>query len=407
MSIRRTARRCVALIAAVILCFAAASPAFADDGTKSNVDIVFDFLRNELGFNSAAACGVLANIEKESGFIPTASGDGGTSYGICQWHDWGENEGLFTELKNFCDTNGFDWHTIEGQLNYLKNQLTTSSWYARMYTYMLQVPNTDAGAYDAGDYWCREFERPANKEAQGVLRGNIARDKYWPIYGDGTYTDERPYEIWKVGTTALNVRTGPDTTYPVATTLSPGTEVRVTGITRTGNVYWAKGPLGWSVVSGLDYVSGALYTVKYQTNCQTPLEGARVRFGENYGLASASALSKYGYTFIGWKVGGVTLGSGSFVVIEGDTVVNGLWQRVPSVTLIRGDANSDGKVNAKDVIAIMRSIIGAQVGLVPVAADVTCDLRINAKDVTQLMKFLVGAAFFEQRITPAEENAWN
>ena len=47
---------------------------------------IFKYLTEELGFNTAAACGVLANIEAESGFNPNIYGDGGTSYGICQWH---------------------------------------------------------------------------------------------------------------------------------------------------------------------------------------------------------------------------------------------------------------------------------------------------------------------------------
>lgn len=56
----------------------------ADLGTERSV---FEFLTTELGLNSAAACGVLANIEAESNFILTSYGDGGTSYGLCQWHD--------------------------------------------------------------------------------------------------------------------------------------------------------------------------------------------------------------------------------------------------------------------------------------------------------------------------------
>ena len=36
----------------------------------TNEKIIYDFLVGNLGFNAARACGVLANIEKESGFNP-------------------------------------------------------------------------------------------------------------------------------------------------------------------------------------------------------------------------------------------------------------------------------------------------------------------------------------------------
>ena len=51
------------------------------------MNTVYSWLRNDMGFNHAAACGVLANIQYESGANPGAVGDGGTSYGLCQWHN--------------------------------------------------------------------------------------------------------------------------------------------------------------------------------------------------------------------------------------------------------------------------------------------------------------------------------
>lgn len=49
--------------------------------------IIYEFLVSNMGLTSAAACGVIANIQYESGFSPTKLGDHGTSYGICQWHN--------------------------------------------------------------------------------------------------------------------------------------------------------------------------------------------------------------------------------------------------------------------------------------------------------------------------------
>ena len=60
----------------------------------SNEETIFSFVTNEMGMNSAAGCAVLANVYAESSFRPDLWGDGGTSYGICQWHN-----SRFTRLR--------------------------------------------------------------------------------------------------------------------------------------------------------------------------------------------------------------------------------------------------------------------------------------------------------------------
>lgn len=151
------------------------------DGAAANEALVFAFLTGTLGYNAAAACGVMANIAAESSFNPSVYGDGGTSYGICQWHDWGDGVGRFTNLKKFCADNGLDYTTLEGQLNFLRYELENS--YTGINRYMKQsIPNTSQGAYTAGWYWCYYFEVPANREAVSVTRGNAASGAYWPRY---------------------------------------------------------------------------------------------------------------------------------------------------------------------------------------------------------------------------------
>ena len=58
----------------------------------------------------------------------------------------------------------------------------------------------------------------------------------------------------------------------------------------------------------------------------------------------------------------------------------------------KGDANGDGKINAKDVTAIMKYLVGFSDGLDESAADFNGDGKINAKDVTALMKAIVTQA---------------
>ena len=57
-----------------------------------------------------------------------------------------------------------------------------------------------------------------------------------------------------------------------------------------------------------------------------------------------------------------------------------------------GDVNGDGKINAKDVTALMKHLVGADPkDFVEAAADVTGDGAVNAKDVVSLMKAIIAA----------------
>ena len=114
--------------------------------TSGNKATVYQFLR-KAGFNNAAVCGIMANIQCESSFNPgdkVLDTNNLYSYGICQW-----NGSRFTRLKQCRPT---DYHTLNGQLNYLVYEL--ERYYPRVYNYLRSVPNTAEGAYQAGHYWC-------------------------------------------------------------------------------------------------------------------------------------------------------------------------------------------------------------------------------------------------------------
>lgn len=153
-----------------------------DATASSNAETIYRFLMDEVGLNAAGACGVLANIEKESSFDPQGTGDGGTSYGICQWH--GER---WTAMKKWCAKNGWNPKTLTGQLQYLKFELSQNNsaylWNGKtIYTHLASVDNTAEGAYDAGHYWCWYYEVPANRAKVAVVRGNLAKNTYYPNY---------------------------------------------------------------------------------------------------------------------------------------------------------------------------------------------------------------------------------
>lgn len=142
---------------------------------STNEAIVSRFLREELGLNAAAVSGVLANIEVESNFNPHSLGDHGTSYGICQWH-----LDRFSALRSWCYGNGLDYRTLDGQLQYMKHEL--SAGFSQILSYLRSVSNSSDGAYNAAAYWCGWYEAPDNLAYNICLRGNLARSSYWPWY---------------------------------------------------------------------------------------------------------------------------------------------------------------------------------------------------------------------------------
>ena len=160
------------LLAAVLL----AAPVWAEPLEQMAVERqVYAFLTEELGLSTAAACGVLANIEHESAFRPTVVGDKGTSYGLCQWH----NE-RFSALRGYCSALGMDYRTVEGQLAYLRYELGNR--YTSLLLTLQSIENTPDGAYRAAYLWCIQFEKPSNMQAKAAARGELAQGKYWVRY---------------------------------------------------------------------------------------------------------------------------------------------------------------------------------------------------------------------------------
>lgn len=148
---------------------------------------IYTYLTEELKLSSAAACGILANIEYESAFQVTIIGDQGTSFGLCQWHD-----GRYTALKSYCVARGLDYQSVDGQMEYLAFELKSS--YTGLFGALRSVDNSAEGAYQAAYLWCVQFERPADMERKAVERGNSAKYKYWNRYNSIIMiTDEELY----------------------------------------------------------------------------------------------------------------------------------------------------------------------------------------------------------------------
>jgi len=153
---------------------APAADDYLNDTSLSAERRIYLYLTREMGLNTAAACGILANIERECDFnVNDQSYDGG--YGIVQWT--GERN---TALKSWCAQHGYSHTRLAGQLRFLKYELETTQ--KKTLSYLKAVSDTATGAYNAAYYFCYYFEIPANRTANSVRRGELARDTYWPRY---------------------------------------------------------------------------------------------------------------------------------------------------------------------------------------------------------------------------------
>ena len=166
------------LLATLLLVSICIVPVLAENGEETvqdNKAEVFTYLTEEMGLSTAAACGVMANIEYESEFDPTARGDGGASYGLCQWYSSRQEA-----LRRFCEESGLDEDSVAGQMAYLQHELETG--YTYVLDYIRSVEDSPSGAYDAAWYWCCYFEIPSDREYKAMERGDLASETYYPEY---------------------------------------------------------------------------------------------------------------------------------------------------------------------------------------------------------------------------------
>ena len=144
-----------------------------------NFALTYNFLVGVMGLNQAAACGVMANMNAEStGIVPDQEElSGGGGYGICQW-----TGSRRTDLVTWCNANGYDYKSLEGQLWFFRYeiaQLTPS-----LLRTLKGIENTAQGAYDAAAAFCLQYEIPENADRAAVVRGQSAKNDFWPVYKD-------------------------------------------------------------------------------------------------------------------------------------------------------------------------------------------------------------------------------
>lgn len=153
---------------------------------------IYLFLR-EYGFNTAVSCGIMSCLWGESHFDTGAieeleGGKSGPGFGLAQW-----SYGRRVNLLNWLEENGFEANSFEGQMWFLMHELETTESYA--YSMIKDIPDTSAGAYQAGFNFALYFERPTRGEVAADEAGDRARDDFYPKYqfydeSDASASDE-------------------------------------------------------------------------------------------------------------------------------------------------------------------------------------------------------------------------
>ena len=146
-----------------------ASQTYMLDGMKNqNARVIMQFLLNK-GLTEAQAIGFLANIQMESGFLPSAVNKSSGASGICQWF-----QSRCTAMKSFVGTNWKD--NLTGQCEYLWKELNSTEKNTLVQVRNKITTNTREAAEQATIVVLYAFERPGRGEAAEERRKGYARD---------------------------------------------------------------------------------------------------------------------------------------------------------------------------------------------------------------------------------------
>lgn len=172
---------------------------------------IFLYLTKSLGLTPAAACGVLANLDAESGLCPARvqgdfspdysvsyayaaavdagtisredfiyNGPGGGGFGLAQWTYSTRKAALYDLHISM----GMSIYSYDVQLTMLSNELQAD---ASILAQLQALGNTEEDVRTAATIWCTQFERPDNMWSAAVYRGNLGVSNFWPIYSNSSY----------------------------------------------------------------------------------------------------------------------------------------------------------------------------------------------------------------------------
>lgn len=174
----------------------------ATNGVYSNNEyIIYNALIND-GYNTAAACGILANLYEESKFDShnvqdsyehlvgsdmsyTSGVDNGfiskssfiydqAGYGIAQWTYFSRKQALY----DFRGSNSIG--NLNMQINFMLYELKNS--YSTVGQTLRKLSNNADAAYRAGEIFHRLYEKSTGGSTVSARRAKLARDTFWAHY---------------------------------------------------------------------------------------------------------------------------------------------------------------------------------------------------------------------------------
>lgn len=115
------------------------------------------------GWTREQSAGIVANLIQESGLNPGVTGDGGSAYGIAQWH-----EDRQKDFQNYTGKSIIGSSATE-QMEFVNHELTAGK--ERAAGNRLRSATT---ASQAGSDVSKYYERPLLREAEAANRGSAA-----------------------------------------------------------------------------------------------------------------------------------------------------------------------------------------------------------------------------------------
>ncbi len=291
---------------------------------KTTVNRIYNFLTNDMKFNTAAACAVIGHIAFESRFDPNAVNSRSGAYGLCQWLYHTRYNGVKDMEKKYSDK-------VEAQLQFIKKELTTDNSFKNSYNALKNAPNSLEGMKQAHYIFFNEF---------GC--GKLNTSTYLGI-------ESTHFEDCKVYYKHFSSSTAANTTTTTQTTTKPTTTTTTTTTTNT-NIFYRVYDVNGIRLDSFKNKSNAYNLLKLATykgsvplyitiNDGAPLTGDLDLNGV-VELTDVTYLSLY------------LLGDKTFETIASS---NGIAN--PDVVKFNADVNRDGTVNIVDLVTLKSIVI--------------------------------------------------
>lgn len=136
----------------------------------SNEEQIYTYLTEHCNLSKAEACAIMANIQRESDYDPTAVGAAG-EYGLFQWKD----ERL-SDMRTFCAVTERDPTCIDSQLEYFFHELVFSGHFDILVEQMLRSGSDVQSAQSIARLICTQYEIPADVGNEANARAALAAE---------------------------------------------------------------------------------------------------------------------------------------------------------------------------------------------------------------------------------------